>query len=123
MGYCNCRSQNSPKSKKHARSLFQEGMRDRVGRSPTSQKSPSPGQEEVDEEFLEQENIKRTSTHHPSHGTHKPGPSASKDLKKNQKGQAAKKKHNKVMELINGKPALLRLSMNKFEIRYETPYV
>ena len=66
-------------------------MRQRVGRSPTSQKSPSPEQEEVDEEFLEQENIKRTSTHHPSHGTHKPGPSASKDLKKIKKVKQQKR--------------------------------
>ena len=83
-------------------------------------------EEEVDQEFIDEENMKRTTTHNPSHGSHKPlqGKGKEPNQKKNQKGQAAKRKHKKLTELIiNGQPSLLRLSMNKFQIRYEKPFV
>ena len=105
-------------------------MKEQLGRSPTSQSSTTQEvgleEEEVDQEFIDEENMKRTTTHNPSHGSHKPlqGKGKEPNLKKNQKGQAAKRKRKKLMELIiNGQPSLLRLSMNKFQIRYEKPFV
>ena len=99
-------------------------MTEGLGRSPTSKNNPtqerksSPEEPEVDNEFLEQENTKCTSTYHPSHGSHKPDQETRKNLKWNQKGRSEKNKHNRVMELLNGRPSLVKISMNTFEIRY-----